>query len=69
MDKFRQHQEVMHTKDLPNIPHRVRITFVHNLYNPTLYSCQSLDGKKDLAFYENELESVWEHDKRVGIIP
>ena len=39
----------------------VHVTDIHMGFYPVLYSCKALDGTK-LAFFENELQSLYEHD-------
>ena len=47
----------------------VEVTNIHPGFTPTMFSCIHWPTRITLLFYETELETVFHHDKRVGIIP
>ena len=48
---------------------RVCVIGVHPLHDPCVYTCQQLQADYPrLEFYETELETVFEHDKRFGLL-
>lgn len=46
----------------------VIIEEIHTSFNPVLYSCKALNGK-EVAFYETELQSLYQHDMEMLKIP
>ena len=64
LNAFYKGQRVMPKKRIPKIG-MVEIVFVNSRHSPTLYECKSLDGKKEYAFYEPELTTVYRHGKEL----
>jgi hypothetical protein len=38
---------------------------VHICHNPSLYTCMVINNGKQITLYENELESLYQHDMRM----
>jgi hypothetical protein len=65
--KFTKGEKVKVNKpDTPYNGFSCFITERNPRHNPNLYIVETVSGKS-LAFYETELESLWEYDKRMGL--
>ena len=65
MDKFSNGEKV-YSKTLKEF---VFIKEPANYHTPTLYICGAMPDSEEYAFYEDELMSVFEHDKHFGLRP
>jgi len=44
---------------------KVEVIFRHNVHKPMLYSCKVMANGKEVALYDHEIETLFEHDMRM----
>ena len=41
---------------------KVEVTQIHACHTPLLYSCKVMANNVEIALYENEIETIYQHD-------